>query len=72
MGKEIKLNTLSDWELLCIVEELQGEYFDENSVIRRLAIQFFGDDSLTNMLFVGLKVLPVVAERMKIYSPHVD
>lgn len=64
------LEELNDSELLEIVNDLQGETLAESSIVRKLAIQYFGGDSLTQMMFVALKVLPIVAERMKCYSPH--
>lgn len=64
------LEELSDSELLEIVNDLHGEAFAESSIVRQLAKQYFDGDSITQLMFVGLKVLPVVAERMKCYSPH--
>lgn len=64
------LEELNDAELLEIVNDLQGETLAESSIVRQLARQYFGGDSLTQMMFVALKVLPIVAERMKCYSPH--
>ena len=64
------LEELNDAELLEIVNDLQGETLAESSIVRQLAKQYFGGDSLTQMMFVALKVLPIVAERMKCYSPH--
>lgn len=70
--EEINLNLLSDQELINIVEELQKETFPEDSIVRKLAKQYFNNDSLTNILFVGVKILPIITERMKIYSPHIN
>lgn len=74
MKNEIKtpiiLEDLSDLELLNIVDECQKDSFDENSIVRILSKQYFGGDSLTQMIFVVNKLLPIVAERMKNYSPH--
>ena len=64
------LEELNDAELLEIVNDLQKETITENSIVRKLSIQYFGGDSLTQMMFVALKVLPIVAERMRCYSPH--
>lgn len=64
------LEKLSDAELLRIVDECQKDSWEDNSIVRTLAKQFFGGDSLIQMMFVSLKVLPVVAERMRCYSPH--
>ena len=64
------LEELSDAELLQIVDECQKDGWEDNSIVRTLAKQFFGGDSLTQMMFVSLKFLPVVAERMRCYSPH--
>ena len=65
------LENLSDSELIEIANECQNECWEENSIIRVLAKQYFGGDSLTQMMFVSLKVLPVVVERLKCCSPHV-
>jgi len=69
--KEIVLENLCDNELLSIVDELQQSGFSEDSIIRKLAIQFFGGDSLVQLMSVSSKVLPVVAERLKCCSPHI-
>lgn len=64
------LEELSDAELLKIVDECQKADWEDDSIVRTLAKQFFGGDSLPQMMFVSLKLLPIVAERMKSYSPH--
>ena len=66
----IKYEKPNDSELLKIVDECQKEGWGDDSIVRTLAKQFFGGDSLTQMIFVSLKVLPIVAERMRCYSPH--
>lgn len=68
----INLERLSDSELLEIVDELQKETFSDNSIARKLAIQFFGGDSLPQILSVGIKVLPIVANRMKEYGLYIE
>jgi hypothetical protein len=52
-------------ELLSIVDECQQEYFDDNSIVRKLAIQFFGNQSLICLLLVSAKLLPILAQRLK-------
>ena len=64
----IILEELSNAELLQIVDEFQKEVWEDDSIVRTLAKQFFGGDSLTQIMFVPLKVLPVIAERVKGYS----
>lgn len=66
--KTIILEDLSDAELLMIADECQNETFDDGSLIRILAKQFFGGDSLVQIMAVSAKVLPVVAQRMKKYA----
>ena len=61
---------LNDEDLLAIVDECQKDTWDQNSIIRDLAKQYFGDDSLLKMILVANKILPIVAERMRCYSPH--
>ena len=68
----IDFNTLSDNELLHIVGECDKDYFDDDSIVRHLAIQFFGGDSITQCLLVSVKLLPIVADRMRTYSPYVQ
>ncbi len=68
----IVLENLSDEELLNIVAELENSFVDEDSILRVLAKQFFGDDTLLNINLIPNKVLPVVAQRMKYYSPHIN
>ena len=70
MLSPVILEELSDAELLKIVDECQKEGWGDDSIVRTLAKQFFGGDSLTQMIFVSLKVLPIVAERMRYYSPY--
>lgn len=67
----INLNELSDQDLLDLVQELNQETFEEDSRLRILAVQYFGTESLLHILAVGSKLLPVIAERMKCYSPHI-
>lgn len=69
---KIILEDLSDEQLLKIVEELQQNSWEENSIIRTLSKQFFGGDSLTHMLLVSYKLLPVVTERFKKYSLNIN
>ena len=64
------VENLNDTDLLAIVDECQKDSWDENSIIRVLSKQYFGGDSLTQMMFVANKILPIVAERMRCYSPH--
>ena len=64
------VENLNDAELLAIVDECQKDSWDENSIIRTLSKQYFGGDSLTQMMFVANKLLPIVAERMRCYSHH--
>lgn len=64
------IENLNDTDLLAIVDECKKDSWDENSIIRVLSKQYFGGDSLTQMMFVANKILPIVAERMRCYSPH--
>lgn len=64
------VENLNDTDLLAIVDECQKDSWDENSIIRVLSKQYFGGDSLTQMMCVANKILPIVAERMRCYSPH--
>lgn len=64
------VENLNDTDLLAIVDECQKDSWDENSIIRVLSKQYFGGDSLIQMMFVANKILPIVAERMRCYSPH--
>lgn len=66
--KEIVLEKLSDKELLAIVEELQKQYLEDDSIVRVLAKQFYGCDNSTMRMLVPVKVLPVVADRLRFYS----
>lgn len=62
------VENLNDAELLLIAGECQKEYWEENSIVRTLSKQYFGGDSLTQMMFVANKILPIVAERLKCCS----
>jgi hypothetical protein len=65
------IKNLSDSELISVAEELQNETFSENSIVRKLAKKYFGNDAILQMLLVSTKLLPVITERFKLYSPHV-
>ncbi len=64
------LENLSDAELLKIADELQNDTVANDSVIRILAKQYFGGDSLTQIIFVSMKILPVICDRLRCCSPH--
>ena len=61
----MKIEDLSNDELLEIVDELKNESFPEDSRIRVLAKQVFGDDSLLHISYLGSYLLPIVATRLK-------
>lgn len=68
----IVLENLTDHELLKIANDLQSANIGESGLLKRLAKQFFGGESLMQILFVAHILLPVIAERMKQYSPELD
>lgn len=63
--KQINLEELSDIELLEIVDEYQKGIFSETTIIRKIAKQYFGGDSLVQLVAVSSVLLPIIAERMK-------
>ena len=67
----IEIESLADNQLLEIVEECQKDSFDSESIVRKLAIQFFGNDNLIAIIGVSNILLPVIATRMKHYSPYI-
>lgn len=66
----ILLESLTNSQLLEIVDALQEDYWEEDSIIRILAEQFYGGNSVTQMLFVANKVLPVIADRLTASINH--
>ncbi|MFW5847542.1 MAG: hypothetical protein ACOCVF_01300 [bacterium] len=46
--------------------------FDYDSMVRKLAKQYFGGESLLELMFVSYKLLPVITQRMERYSPHIS
>jgi hypothetical protein len=52
-----------------ILDELSQATLKEDATVRLLAKQFFGDDSVLQIIAVGNILLPVVADRMRRYSP---
>ena len=68
----IDLENSPDELLIIVARELQQETWKEDSIVRTLAKQYFGGDSLTQIMFVAHKVLPIVANRMIVYSPYIS
>lgn len=60
------LESYTDLELISISEECLKTTWDSDSIIRTLAKEYFGNDSLISIMGLGLKVLPVIAERLKL------
>jgi hypothetical protein len=67
---DLKLESLTDDELLELCEELQMDSHVENGIVRKLAIQFFGGQAITQMIMVNSIVLPFVAKRLKVYVEY--
>ncbi len=65
------LENLTDQELIDIVDALDNITHSENSIIRKLAIDYFGSDSSLNRVMLALPLAQTLAERMKRYSPHI-
>ena len=68
---EIKVEELSDTELLSLVEDIDSRYVSEDALLRKLALQYFGSDNTMNFIRVGMLILPIIAERMRNYSPYI-
>jgi len=68
----IDLENSPDELLIIVARELQQDTWAEDSIVRTLAKQYFGSDSLTHIMFVANKVLPIVANRMIVYSPYLS
>jgi len=69
--KSVILENLSDTELIDIANEFQKESWKEDSIVRVLAKQYFGGDSLAQIMLVPIKILPFITDRLKCCSPHV-
>ena len=65
--KGFDLEYFSDKELLEACDLCYGEFFPEDSIIRKIAIHYFGGDSLLQCVSVASLLLPVVAARLKPY-----
>ena len=66
------LENSPDELLIIVARELQKDAWEEDSIVRTLAKQYFGGDSLTQIMFVAYKVLPIIANRMILYSPYLS
>lgn len=62
---QIDVDLLSNEELLAIVDELQNITFEKDSIVRVLAKQYFGSDSLPKIVLLPYKLLPIVSKRLK-------
>lgn len=62
---QIDVDLLSNEELLAIVDELQNTTFEKDSIVRVLAKQYFGSDSLPKIVLLPYKLLPIVSKRLK-------
>ncbi len=72
MEEPIDLVNSPDELLVIVVRELQKDTWEENSIVRRLAKQYFGGDSLVQILAVANKVLPIITNRMILYDPYLS
>ncbi len=68
--EEVDANLLSDNELIIAVEALKEDSWDDDHILRKLANYHFGIDTNDNINQLGSILLPIVTERMKVYSPH--
>ena len=68
----IDIENLSDEELLFLVEEIDSLHVAEDSLLRKVASQYFGSNNTMDFIRVGMLILPIIAKRMKHYSPHID
>ena len=73
MNEKIDINQFTDTQLVDLVSELHlNESFTDDSILRKLAKQHFGGDSLVQIIALSNVILPIVTERMRIYSPHCE
>ena len=68
----MNIENLTDEQLQEIANALQQPIIPENSIVRKLSIELFGDDNLTQMLFVGFKIAPELAKRMQTYKEELN
>lgn len=61
----MRLNKLSDTELIEIVEESNQQFISSDAKVRAIAIEEFGNDSLISILGVQAAIAPILAERLK-------
>lgn len=73
MNENIDINLLTDTQLVEMVNELNlNESFTDDSILRKLAKQHFGGDSLVQIIALSNVILPIVTERMRFYSPFCE
>lgn len=71
MKNSIVLEDLSDEELLSLVNDINLSIVPSDSLLRTIALQKFGTENTMSFIQVGMLILPIIAERMKHYSPHI-
>ena len=67
----IVVECLSDEELLSIVTDITSQVVPEDSLARKIALQAFNSETTMDFIRVGMLILPIIAERMRNYSPHI-
>lgn len=64
---EIDITKFCDVELIKLATELRNSGFSEDSMVRKLAKQYFNNDSAICLQMVAIIVLPVITERLNYY-----
>ncbi|MFW5847954.1 MAG: hypothetical protein ACOCVF_03475 [bacterium] len=66
------LNNLSDEQLRDIVADGQRPTVADDSLLRQIAQHYYGKSDTLTIQLVGLMILPIITERMVLYSPHIN
>lgn len=67
-NKLIDIEKMSDEELIKVVNDLQQPFIPEDSIVRKLCIQYYGKDNVEKFILLQMKLLPIVAGRLEMYK----
>ena len=66
------LKDYSDQGLINLASELQGETIAPESELRKIAKEAFDDDSIVNILILGVPIAAILADRLSATSKYVN
>ena len=66
------LKDYSDQGLINLASELQQDTIAPDSDLRKIAKEAFGDDSIVNILMLGVPISAILADRLSVTSKYVN